>query len=104
MLGAVLAVAMVAAALTFGSGLQTLISHPALYGWNWDYALEPPGGGVTMDAQSASPLLDHDPNVGAWTGVNFDNLSIDGLTIPVLGAEPNAVPRRGVAHDVGLGR
>ncbi len=79
-----------AATLTFGSSLHTLVSRPALYGWNWDYALEPPGGGVTMDAQRAKPLLDRDPYVGAWTGVTFDTLRIDGLTIPVLGGEPNA--------------
>ena len=34
LLGAVLAVALVVATLTFGSGLQSLVSHPALYGWN----------------------------------------------------------------------
>ena len=34
-----LAVLIVVAALTFGSGLSTLVSHPALYGWNWNYAL-----------------------------------------------------------------
>ena len=39
LLGAVLAVAMVVAALTFGGSLQTLISRPALYGWNWTYVL-----------------------------------------------------------------
>ena len=29
----------VVATLTFGSGLDTLVSHPALYGWNWSYAI-----------------------------------------------------------------
>ena len=42
LLGAVLAVALVVATLTFGSGLQSLVSHPALYGWNWSYMLDPP--------------------------------------------------------------
>ena len=39
--GTVLAVAMVVATLTFASSLGTLVSHPALYGWNWSYALDP---------------------------------------------------------------
>ena len=37
--GAVLAMAVVIATLTFGASLNTLVSHPALYGWNFDYAL-----------------------------------------------------------------
>ncbi|MEP6660277.1 MAG: ABC transporter permease [Acidimicrobiales bacterium] len=89
-LGATLAMVVVSATLTFGSSLHTLVTRPTLYGWNWDYALEPPGGGVTIDGSRARELLDHDPYVGAWTGVSFDNLRIDGLTIPVLGGEPNA--------------
>ena len=39
--GTVIAVAMVVATLTFASGLRTLVSHPALYGWNWNYAINP---------------------------------------------------------------
>jgi hypothetical protein len=39
LVGTVLAVAMVVATLTFASGLSTLVSHPALYGWNWNYAI-----------------------------------------------------------------
>ncbi len=37
--GAILAVVIVTATLTFNSGLGTLVSSPALYGWNWSYAL-----------------------------------------------------------------
>ena len=39
LIGAALAVAIVTATLTFSSGLHTLVSRPALYGWNWNYAL-----------------------------------------------------------------
>ncbi len=38
LMGAALAVAVVVATVTFGSSLDTLDSHPALYGWNWTYA------------------------------------------------------------------
>ena len=41
LLGSVLAVALVVTTLTFGSSLQTLVSSPALYGWNWTYILNP---------------------------------------------------------------
>ncbi len=39
LVGATLAVIMVTTTLTFSSGLNTLVSRPALYGWNWSYAL-----------------------------------------------------------------
>jgi hypothetical protein len=41
LLGAVLAVALVVTTLTFGSGLRSLGSHPALYGWDWSYMMDP---------------------------------------------------------------
>ena len=38
-LGAVLAVVVVVTSITFGASLSFLVSRPALYGWNWNYAL-----------------------------------------------------------------
>ena len=80
LLGTALAVTMVVATLTFGSGLQRLVSHPALYGWNWTYMLS--GGGSVPP--SATTLLAHDPDVAAWTGTNLANAQIDGQTVPIL--------------------
>ncbi len=82
LMGAVLAVAVVVATLTFGSSLATLDSHPALYGWNWTYAINSPG---TDDVPPVvGKLLNRDPDVAAWAGYSFANVQIDGLTIPVL--------------------
>jgi hypothetical protein len=83
--GAALAVAIVVATLTFGSGLATLVSHPPLYGWNWSYAVE--GGDVPPQALS---LLRHDRLVAAWSGVSFADAQIDGQTTPVLLASTHA--------------
>jgi hypothetical protein len=77
------------ATLTFGASLNTLVSHPALYGWNWDYELNGYGGTNIPDEQ-ASQLLHDDADVAAWTGVYFAGLRIDGQTVPVLGESPNA--------------
>ena len=74
LLGAVLAVTLVVATVTFGSGLSTLISHPALYGWNWNYALT--GNGSDIPPQSIH-LLNKDPLVSAWSGVSFAPVQID---------------------------
>jgi len=80
LLGAVLAVVIVVATLTFGSSLSTLVSHPALFGWNWDYALASSG---SVPPQSTR-LLSDDPYVAAWSGVNLANAQIDGMTVPIL--------------------
>ncbi|HUC15936.1 MAG TPA: FtsX-like permease family protein [Acidimicrobiales bacterium] len=82
LLGSVLAVGVVVATLTFGSGLRTLVTHPALYGWNWSYAIEAIGGGSIPP--KAEALLGHDPDVASWTGFDFANAQIDHQTVPIL--------------------
>ena len=52
LLGAILAVTVVVATVTFGSSLNTLVSHPALYGWNWTYDID--GGGGLGDIPGTS--------------------------------------------------
>ena len=82
LVGSVLAVAVVVATVTFASGLNTLVSHPALYGWNWNFAIEPEGGDNVPLV--VGHLLDHDPDVPAWTGFDYADVQIDGQTIPAL--------------------
>ena len=62
-LGAILAVTVVVATVTFGSSLNTLVSHPALYGWNWTYDMDGGGGLGDIPGQAAAKLLDADPLV-----------------------------------------
>jgi hypothetical protein len=85
--GAVVAVTIVAATLTFGSSLNTLISHPALYGWNWNYALSSSSGSVPPQA---TRLLSGDRYVAAWSPTSFPNVQIDGVTVPVLSMPPHS--------------
>lgn len=80
LVGTVLAVAMVIATLTFASGLQTLVSHPALYGWNWNYAINP----TNSVPPTTLKLLGQDPEVAAYTGYDYNNAEINGLTLPIL--------------------
>jgi hypothetical protein len=80
LVGTVLAVAMVIATLTFASGLQTLVSHPALYGWNWNYAINP----TNAVPPTTLKLLGQDPEVAAYTGYDYNNAEINGLTLPIL--------------------
>ena len=87
-LAAVLASVVMLATITFGASLGTLVAHPALYGWNWTYALS--SGQVVIDRARAAAVLDHDPDVAAWSGIWFGTARIDGQTVPVIGAAPSA--------------
>lgn len=78
--GTVLAVALVVATLTFGSGLQSLVSHPALYGWNFSYLLN---ASNTTPRQTLS-VLNHDSDVVAWAGYDYTVAEIDGQGVPFL--------------------
>jgi len=83
--GAVLAIGVVMATLTFGASLNTLVSHPALYGWNFNYALYSTDGWGPFPPQ-VTQLLDHDRSVQAATGVYFLTVQIDRpqQTVPTI--------------------
>jgi hypothetical protein len=87
-LGAVLAVVVVIGTITFGSSMNTLVSHPALYGWNWSDDINGGGGLGDIPAHNVARLLNADPLVGGWTGVYFSTLQIDGMNVPVMGGSP----------------
>jgi FtsX-like permease family/MacB-like periplasmic core domain len=89
-LGSILAVIVVVATVTFGSGLSTLVSHPALYGWNWTYDMDGGGGLGDIPGQKATKLLNADPLVQSWSGVSYSSLRLDGINVPVLGGTPGA--------------
>jgi len=86
LLGTAMAVALLVATLTFASGLHTLVSTPSLYGWNWTYMLNP----TSSVPPGALKLLDHDPDVAAWTGIAaYTSAELDGQTIPFLISDPH---------------
>ncbi len=90
-LGAVLAITVVTGAFTFGSSLDRLVSHPSLYGWNWnDMLLSGFSGDEDLPQHETTKLLDHDPYVAGSAGVYFGSLKIDGQVVPVLGGSPGA--------------
>ncbi len=89
-LGSVLAVVVVISTVTFGASLNTLISHPALYGWNWSYELSSNQGGV-IPGDRAAGLLNRDRYVAAWSGVSFGTMRIGRqIGVPTLGEPPRA--------------
>jgi putative ABC transport system permease protein len=82
MTGTVLAVLVGIATLTFGASLTTLVSHPSLYGWNFDYALYSVDGYGPVPSRWTTPLLARDRDVAAATGAYFATVQIDGQTVP----------------------
>jgi hypothetical protein len=94
----VLAVAMVVATLTFASGLSTLMSHPALYGWNWSYALNPSDDVPPQ----ALKLLDHDSEVAGWAGATLANAQIGEQNVPILLVSPRAAVSPPILSGHGL--
>ncbi|HEY5025213.1 MAG TPA: ABC transporter permease [Acidimicrobiales bacterium] len=90
-LGSVLAVVVVVTSIIFGASLTALVSHPRLYGWNWNYVLLSGfSGAEDLPAAQTAALLDHDPNVAHWAGVYFEDAMIDGRQVGVLAVRPNA--------------
>jgi len=98
-LGAAMAMVALVATVTFGASLDSLVSHPALYGWNWDYGLV---AGGDLPQAKATTLLDHDRYIAQWSGVYTASLVIDGVTVPVLGEAPNAAVAPPILSGHGL--
>lgn len=84
LLGSILAVVLVVTTITFGSSLQTLVSSPALYGWNWSYILNPIGSGGGNVPKVTFAMLHHDPYVAAYSGASYNDVEIDGQAVPFL--------------------
>ena len=91
MLGTTLAVTIAVATLTFGSSLRNLVTQPALYGWNWSYALQPVNDPVSFTPPQFESLLQRDTDVEAWTTVQFYTIDLDGQAVPFM-FEPPAAP------------
>ena len=101
LLGGIIAMIVVATTLTFGSSLQSLVSRPQLYGWNWDYAVQSSDGYGPVPNQ-ATAMLSSDRTVISSSGVWFATLQLDGVEVPVLLANPNAPVSPPIVQGHGL--
>jgi hypothetical protein len=78
--GTALAVALVVTTLTFASGFSNLVSRPPLYGWNWDYLVQP----TNNIPPKAVSLLNHDRKIASWSAADYTDIEIDGQEVPIL--------------------
>ena len=88
-IGGVVAVAAVAAALTFGASLDRLLTSPRQQGWNWNVLVGNPNDQTDRIAQ-AGPLLAHNPLVGSYSamaivaGASQGTAVVDGKEVDML--------------------
>jgi len=87
---AVLAMVIVVTTLTFGSSLSALVSRPALYGWNWSYALASNQGPEAVPGQQVDSGLRAARGVAAWSTVSMATADLDGQAVPMLFGDPGA--------------
>ncbi len=90
-LGAVLAVTVLVTTVTFGASLNNLVSHPSLYGWNWNYALLSGfAGQEDLAGPQVAAMFNHDRFVASWSGANFAVASLDGHAVQMMTEAPRS--------------
>jgi len=102
-LGAVLAVAVLVTTVTFGASLDGLVSHPALYGWNWNYAmLSGFSGQEDLPGPQTAKLLNDDRAIAAWSGANFLAAKLNGQEMQMITEQPGTPVQPPVLSGHGL--
>ena len=121
LLGGLVAVAGVVAAVTFGVSLQHLVDTPREQGWNWDVIVGNPNSASLAGDPAADPLHRHmvhalatNKYVGSFSGLAFvDAITVDGHQTALAAVETHRgslfqpiieghAPR--TAHEIVLGR
>ena len=90
LLGTVLAVTTVAAAVTFGTNLLHLVDTPSLYGQDWDVAVDL--GFSTITPQRFDGLAARVPGIASWTFGFHGTLGISDAVVPAIGLVPGRGP------------
>ena len=83
--GAVVGLAALVTAFTFGASLTHFLHTPRLVGWNWSGTI-----GDDFDAQDAArvlPILEHDPDIAEFSGGGDATARVSGLSVPIFGQD-----------------
>lgn len=89
LVAAMVAIATLAAALTFGESLGHLVTSPRQQGWNWDVLVGNPNDLTDREAQFGT-VLAHNPYVGSYSAIAIlagdsqGTVDIDGTTQSLL--------------------
>lgn len=85
--GLSLAVAALAATVTFGAGVDHLVSTPAAYGWGWDAYLTLPGEDWQTPPGEIIDRVGAGPGLVGWSVLTVDQVALDGQRTPAVGVE-----------------
>ena len=84
-LGAVLAMVVLVATVTFGASLNTLVSHPTLYGWNWSVKTGAPA--LPELSEALVPAFAHDPVVASFSAGTITQAELGLERVDVMGMQ-----------------
>lgn len=85
--GLSLAVAAVAATVTFGANLDHLVRTPSAYGWAWDAHVSLPSAGWETPAEELVERAAATPEFTAWSVLTVDQVELEGVRVPAVGIE-----------------
>ena len=85
LVGTIVALAAVIAALAFGASMNQLVGTPHLYGQNWDRQLDLGFGAAS--AGVLRPVVQAQPSVAAYAAGNYGQISIHGVSVPAIGLD-----------------
>lgn len=90
LVGAMVALAAVAAALTFASNLDRVVTTPALYGRTWDLLYDSGFGALVREPVEA--VLDDSPAVAGWSGGFYGETAVAGKAVTAISTDGPVVP------------
>lgn len=85
--GLSLAVAAVAATVTFGANIDRLVSTPSEYGWSWDAMITLPSDDWGPTGEEVVRGIDARPEISGWSLLILDQTTLDGERVPAVGIE-----------------
>jgi putative ABC transport system permease protein len=90
MASAAVAIAALTATVTFGASMAHLVSHPHLFGWNWDVALVDGAGYGNTNPPATEAAFAADGDIEAWGGAFYGADDVNGVNLPLLGMDPSS--------------
>jgi hypothetical protein len=86
LLGTILAITAVVAALVFGTSLLHLIGTPRLYGKNWQQELDLAFG--SADRAVGAKIAAGQPGLSGYAGGNYGRITVNGRAVAGIGIDP----------------
>lgn len=87
LVGLSLAVASVAATVTFGASIDHLVSNPQAFGWGWDAKITLPSERWDTPAEKIVARVGASPELTGWSMITVDQVELAGERVPAVGID-----------------